>query len=385
MPSWVNETGASVTEGKSTRRPRVLIADDEEDIRELLHINLMHEYDVIRATNGRECIEKATSEAPDVILLDIMMPAMDGREVLIELSDRRETRHIPVIFLSALTRPEDRITGLESGAVDYIPKPADPREISARVAAALRKVDPTDGDGSDMKLPDRQAFEHRVAEEAARCLRNGTPLSILVIDVDGPMEGADASGAGEDRIVEQVAATLRTTLRLSDVLFSNGENGFAAILPDTNSATAYLAAERCRTSASNARTARNVTVSIGIAELSGKGTAEDVIAKAELALYRAKDSGGNRSWRADDPRRQGLSARSLSEELTQREWDVLAHLVKRRTEPEIARHLGISAGTVRSHKARIRRKLQVPPNIRLSDFAQANLKDLVEHLNRASN
>jgi diguanylate cyclase (GGDEF)-like protein len=353
----------------------VLIADDEEDIRNLVHVNLMHEYEVIGATNGRDCIEKATEQRPDVILLDIMMPAMDGREVLIELSDHAATRDIPVIFLSALTRPEDRITGLESGAVDYITKPADPRELAARVAAAIRKntrehqVDPK------VDIPDRRAFEQRLAEEVARSLRNRTPLSVLLVAIDDDPNQTDQVDRGT-----HVAAALRATLRLSDSLFAYGKDKFGVVLPDTNSSTAFLAGERCRTAVSD--TARGLTVSIGIAEHGGASSSEDLVSKAEVALYRAKDSGGNRCWRSDDPRRHGLSPRSLSSELTDREWDVLVHLVKRRTEPEIARHLGISAGTVRSHKARIRRKLQVPPNVRLSEFAQANLKDLVEHLKR---
>jgi diguanylate cyclase (GGDEF)-like protein len=359
-------------------KPIVLIADDEEDIRNLVRVNLMHEYEVIGAANGRECVAMATEHTPDVILLDIMMPALDGREVLIELSDRPTTRHIPVIFLSALTRPEDKVTGLEGGAIDYITKPADPRELAARVRAALRRPGPVQDDNAESDLPGRGAFESRLAEEVARASRNRTPLSILVIEID-----KEEDTEIPKRVSLSIAEVLKRTLRSSDVLFGYREAAFAALLPDTNSATAFLAAERCRSAVGEAGiTEARSSISIGIAEHSGTRTSEDLIAKAEVALYRAKDSGGDRSWRADDPRRHGLSARSLSEELTEREWDILAHLMKRRTEPEIARHLGITTGTVRSHKARIRRKLQIAPNVRLSEFAQANLKELVEHLNR---
>ena len=100
----------------------------------------------------------------------------------------------------------------------------------------------------------------------------------------------------------------------------------------------------------------------------------------EIALVRAKESGGGRTWRADDPRRHGLNPVALSEDLTEREWDVLVHLSHRRTEQEIARRLGISRGTVRSHKARIRRKLHVSPDMRLSDFVRTNFRDLVNRL-----
>ena len=361
------------------KRPKVLIADDEEDIRQLVEVNLVKDYDVIGAADGRECLEKARSEAPDLILLDIMMPTMNGRDVLVHLSEDAATRHIPVIFLSALTRPEDRVTGLDSGAVDYIAKPADPRELVARVAAALRNRPPAPADESS--LPDREAFTSRLSEEVARSLRHHSPVSVLLLEIDDFTE-IEPRPDGQS-VLEKVSGALHSTLRLSDVLFRYGEGAFAAVLPDTNSATAFLAAERCRLAVAGSMD-RTVTVSIGIAEAGRGRSGEDLVAKAEVALFRAKDSGGNRCWRSDDPRRRGLSPRSLSEELTEREWDVLAHLVKRRTEPEIARHLGISAGTVRSHKARIRRKLQVEPNTKLSDYAQANLKDLIEHLNRTS-
>jgi DNA-binding NarL/FixJ family response regulator len=121
---------------------------------------------------------------------------------------------------------------------------------------------------------------------------------------------------------------------------------------------------------------------VGIAEFSGASSPEEVVAKAEIALFRSKESGGDRTWRADDPRRHGLNPIALSDELTEREWAVMSHLANRRTEQDIARRLGIAAGTVRSHKARIRRKLHVDPDVRLADFAHAHFKELIARLDR---
>src|SRR5687767_14668395 len=130
---------------------------------------------------------------------------------------------------------------------------------------------------------------------------------------------------------------------------------------------------------------RPTEASVGVAQFSNGRAAEEVIARAEIALFRAKESGGGRTWRADDPRRHGLNPVALSEDLTEREWDVLVHLSHRRTEQEIARRLGISRGTVRSHKARIRRKLHVSPDIRLSDFVRSNFNDLIHRLPASTN
>jgi DNA-binding NarL/FixJ family response regulator len=120
------------------------------------------------------------------------------------------------------------------------------------------------------------------------------------------------------------------------------------------------------------------TVSLGIAEYSRSRSLNELMSKAQIALFKAKESGGDMSWRSDDPRKRSLNTVSLAEELTLREWDVLANLAQRRTEQETAEALGISSGTVRSHKARIRRKLHVAPDVRLADFVRENFRDLSE-------
>ena len=376
----------SSTAGPKRSKPLVLVADDDEDLRNLAGLQLAPDFDVITAESGPECIRLAGERQPDVILLDVMMPGMDGRDALVLLSEDDRTRQIPVIFLSALGRPEDRISGLESGAIDYITKPADPRELAARVASAMRRR-PAANPPISVTTPDREQFETRLAEEQSRARRSNAPLSILLMDVDDMMGINERVGRdGGDRVLEEMAGALRTTLRLSDALFRIGGDEFAVVLPDTAIGTAFYAAQRCREALLEVSPGgRPVRVSVGIAEQSPQRTTEELIAAARMALEHAQESGGDRAWRADDPRRYGISPTSLSRELTEREWDVLAHLVNRRTEQEIANRLGISAGTVRSHKARIRRKLQVPSNIRLGDFARSNLKELVGQLSQPQN
>ena len=117
---------------------KVLVADDDEKIRELLEIYLTKEgFAVIQAADGAEAILKAQQLKPDLIVLDIMMPVLDGMEVCRQV---RKFSQVPVIMLTARTEDEDRILGLELGADDYLAKPFNPRELVARVKAVLRRM-----------------------------------------------------------------------------------------------------------------------------------------------------------------------------------------------------------------------------------------------------
>lgn len=371
-------------------RPLVLVVDDDEDLRALAQIQLGQGYDVLQAEDGEQCIELAVEHTPDVILLDIMMPGMTGAEVLTALSSRDETADIPVIFLSALTALEDRVRGLENGAVDYINKPVQPTELVARVGVAARthmkhqQLVAKLGRDQITGLGDKAAFDERLAQEVARSERSLGSLSIALIDIDGLATINERAGSGTgSELIKEVGTVLANVFRSSDGVFRLGADDFAAILPDTDVATAFLAAERCRHAVADLSVGEQpVTVSIGVAEFAAGRKAEELIAKAQIALYRAKESGGNRSWRADDPRRHALNPIELSEDLTEREWDILSNLANRRTEVEIARRMGIRPGTVRSHKARIRRKLHVDPDMRLSDFARNNFRQLIERMER---
>jgi len=118
----------------------VLVVDDESRMVEFIAMNLELEgFRVVRAANGSEALEKATREHPDLVLLDIMMPDMDGFETLQGL---RETSSVPVIFLTAKSEEVDRIKGLDLGADDYITKPFSPRELVSRIRAVLRRTEP---------------------------------------------------------------------------------------------------------------------------------------------------------------------------------------------------------------------------------------------------
>jgi diguanylate cyclase (GGDEF)-like protein len=371
---------------KTDASPLVLVVDDDPNLRMLAEMQLsVQGFDVIQASNGTEALAMAKTKSPDVILLDMMMAGMDGADVLRALHEDPLTEGIPVILLSALGGTEDRVKGLDDGAVDWITKPHEPRELIARVGAAARtkarqeEIVAKAGGDIVTKLAVRSAFEERLRLEVSRSSRNALPFSVMLIDVDdmASVNGRLGPTVG-DELLRQIALVLKSVLRTSDELFRYGGDEFAILLPDVAIGAAYLAAERCKDEIATLESAGVPTsVSIGVAQFSVGRSAEEIVSRVEIALFKAQESGGGRVWRADDPRRHGLNPMALSEDLTDREWDVLINLSHRRTEHEIARRLGISRGTVRSHKARIRRKLQVSPEIRLTDFVRANFQDLI--------
>ncbi|MEO1857311.1 MAG: response regulator transcription factor [Rubritalea sp.] len=131
---------------------RILIIEDEVDIAELISFNLQrNQFDTILAHEGLEGLNKAISIEPDLIILDIMLPGMDGINVNKELKRDPRTRNIPVIMLTAKAQTEDRITGLETGADDYITKPFSPKELVLRTQAILKRTT-TKGNGIVLEL-----------------------------------------------------------------------------------------------------------------------------------------------------------------------------------------------------------------------------------------
>ncbi len=119
---------------------KLLVVEDEDDIRELIAFNLeMSNFEVLKARDGEEAIQIAEKELPDTIILDVMLPGMDGFEVCRYLKKNVSTKEIPIIMLTARSEDSDVVTGLELGADDYITKPFSPRILIARVHAAVRR------------------------------------------------------------------------------------------------------------------------------------------------------------------------------------------------------------------------------------------------------
>jgi len=146
-------------------KEKILVVDDEEDLLELLTFNLVREgYSVLRASTGEKGLKSAGTELPDLILLDLMLPGIDGLEAAKRLKEERTTKNIPIIMLTAKGEEADIVTGLELGADDYVTKPFSPRVLLARVRAVLRRKS-SDPPGEDEDIRVHELEIHRGRRE----------------------------------------------------------------------------------------------------------------------------------------------------------------------------------------------------------------------------
>ena len=295
---------------------KVLIADDDPLNRQVLAELLKPEYTVLLAKNGEQALERATRHAPDLVLLDVMMPDMDGYEVLRRLRADPATAQMAVIFISGLDRPEDEANGLKLGAADYIVKPINATVVMARVALHLQLVRQrrmlerlANVDGLT-ELANRRRFDELYAIEWQRARQHGWPLSVALLDIDAFKQYNDHYGhpAG-DRALRAVARAAREALRGPGELAARyGGEELVLLLPGTDAVQARrLVEDLCAAVAAlglrhdASQVAPVLTVSAGGATLppGSAETAADLFQAADDHLYRAKQAGRNRvAWRA---------------------------------------------------------------------------------------
>ena len=291
----------------------VLIVDDQPDNIHALGKLIKDEYRIMAATSGARALEIAESDnPPDLILLDVMMPEMDGYEVCRRLKQNEQTNSIPVIFVTAMDSAEDEEKGFNLGAVDYISKPFKPTIVRARIKNQMNLKIKTDmleklsmQDGLT-EIPNRRFFQENLAREWSRCMRNGLPLSLLIMDIDNfkPYNDNYGHGAG-DECLRKVANVIKDTLsRPTDQAARYGGEEFVVLLPETHAAGALHVAEELRAAVQglgitheHSPTAPVVTISVGTSTHSAESpmkNKEQLLQLADEALYQAKEAGRNR-------------------------------------------------------------------------------------------
>jgi diguanylate cyclase (GGDEF)-like protein len=292
-------------------KPRLLVVDDQPINIQVMYQAFAGDYQVFMATNGEQALAICKNNPPDLVLLDVVMPGMDGFEVCTRLKADAATSHIPVIFVTAHNDASEETHGLSVGAVDFIAKPVNPAVVRARVKThltlkfqsdVLRKLVFLDGLSG---VFNRRYFDQQISIEWARSVRGNSPLSLILLDVDYFKLYNDHYGhqAGDDTL-RMIALTLKSALRRpADLVARYGGEEFACVLPETSFEDAMnLAGElerkvRERAIPHATSPVNNVvTVSLGVATREGNsdGDAPMLIGLADNQLYNAKHTGRGR-------------------------------------------------------------------------------------------
>ena len=289
---------------------RILIVDDDLANAQLLARLFDEDYEVTCVNDGAKALDLAGRIPPDVILLDVMMPGMDGFEVCSRLKSSHDTDTIPVILMTGMDRNDAETRGLSLGAVDYVTKPVDPQVIERRVRNQvelvrardrLTRLASTDGLTG---IRNRRYFDEMLAREYARLARAGGVLSLVLFDIDHFKAYNDTYGhvRGDECLRSIAHALVGSMYRAADVAARYGGEEFACILPDTSEEGAVATAERIREAIATLHiphkaspTAEYVTASFGVAtERCRPGRSElDLLARADEQLYLAKASNRN--------------------------------------------------------------------------------------------
>jgi diguanylate cyclase (GGDEF)-like protein len=264
----------------------------------------------ICAENGPRAIEMAIAEHPEVILLDVKMPGMDGFEVCARLQALAETASIPVIFVTAnYTEEQDMLHGLEIGAYDYLVKPISRSVLLARVGVMLR-IRRTDERVRHLSMIDdftglfsKTYVVRRLEEEMQRAQRRESALTVTMLDLDDFKKYNDTFGhLFGDEILKRVSATLKGNIRIYDSLGRYGGEEFLIVQPELVEVDAVATIDRLKEKLAEERFVEagrevRVTFSAGSAQWDGLATPPDLIRRADSALYEAKRAGKNQTVR----------------------------------------------------------------------------------------
>jgi diguanylate cyclase (GGDEF)-like protein len=285
---------------------QILLIDDSRAIHTLVAALLGEEPVTIHsAFDAQFGLTLAASLRPDLILLDVDMPGVDGYQACLKLKADPATATIPVVFLTARIASEDMIRGLDLGAIDFISKPFKLSELLSRVRAALRtshlirlleekaRIDPLTG------LGNRAMFDARLAAEIALRIRTGNPLSCIIMNVDHFRTINDKHGRPfGDHVLSQISEALNAACRIEDVACRLEGDEFAVLLPQTCSSAAALLAERMRSKIEKISILHHgqsvtVTGSFGVAEAAGTFD-RLMLERADQSLSTSQQRGGNR-------------------------------------------------------------------------------------------
>jgi diguanylate cyclase (GGDEF)-like protein len=326
------------------RRYRILVVDDDPETGRLVRSWFKGQpYDILVAMGGQEGLQYVAAERPDLVLLDLRMPDVDGLAVARRLKGDPSTRAIPVVLLTACRDLDAKVEAFSAGADDYITKPFEFEEMDARVRSMLRRrevvvtlqstiqdLTTTNEELERLLIVDEKTglynfreFRRRLKEEWERAQRYENPLSLVMLDLDHFKQLNDTLGhqAG-DRVLKEFAMLVAGGARANDIAARYGGEEFSVILPHTDVAMAVRVAERIRNAVKEfvfieEESPSRITVSAGVATYPSSphlDSLDALIRAADLALYEAKRLGRDRVERDTGAldNRQGKSGRRAS-------------------------------------------------------------------------
>ena len=300
----------------------ILIVDDDMTNLTALTQILQKEYAIYEASDGKTAIRLAEEHLPDLILLDVLMPDMDGFQLFAHIQNTAKISRIPVMFITGLNSIEDELKGLELGAVDYIHKPFYDKIVRLRVRHQiqiinqLRTIESLSMIDQLTDIPNRRNFDNRMEAEWGRAVRENFPISFLLIDVDHFKQYNDTHGhqQGDSVLCVIAQAIVRTLKRTTDFAARWGGEEFAVLLPNTDAGGGLEIGEQIRQNIEAIEmpledgSFSKVTASIGIytQKPTQYSSVSEFFSKADEALYEAKKTGRNKvCCNKDDDRMYG--------------------------------------------------------------------------------
>lgn len=271
-------------------------------------------YEAVSARSWSDALRVYRQARPDLVLLDVMMPTIDGFKLARILKNEDTERFVPIILITGLGDMESKRRGMASGADDFLTKPVSQVELQIRLSSMLRIKELTDQiQAANDKLAElaatdpltqlknrRVIYEH-LEREFARCKRYDHPLAVFMLDIDHFKPVNDTHGhAVGDAVIRLVADVLRASTRETDLVGRYGGEEFIVLAPETSSADARLVGERIRAAVeretANRESVPACTISVGAATSEAVHAAhfEDLVHLADAALYDAKKAGRNR-------------------------------------------------------------------------------------------
>jgi diguanylate cyclase (GGDEF)-like protein len=296
---------------------KVLIVDDEDGLRRVLSLQLKRAgYEICEAPTALAAWEMLQTDTIQIVITDWMMPEMNGLELVQRIRAADFPLYTYVIMLTALGTRDNIVTGLTSGADDYLTKPFDSEELKARLMIAERilaleaRLHASIHEHAEMALRDgltgllnRRAFDVRLNEEVRRASRYNRPLALLMLDIDYFKHYNDSHGHPQgDRLLCELAQLLTQNVRVSDTVARYGGEEFAIILPETIKTKAMMVGEKIRAAVAEhpfplaeTQPGGALTLSLGVAAFPEDLPESNVLLdRADQALYRAKHTGRNR-------------------------------------------------------------------------------------------